>query len=856
MKPSLDKLYKFFRLEIERGYDNHAVMGGLERMLGRWEHEARADNLSEDLIQVVVSRIQDYPRLSPNSRAETLEGVWKRIQRSENLSESLPSPEIIKETPTEDELPVAPAQELETGTIDEGRSEEDGEKEPAQIQPEAEVKPSRPATSAKDVEPVALSAPVTVLQGVGPRYAQNLARLGLRTLRDLLYYFPRRYDDYTQLKPINRLGYGEEVTVIGTVQNITTRNIRGGKDQIVEAVLSDGTGALRINWFNQAWIARRLLQGAHIVISGKIEQYLGRLVMNNPEWEPLEQQQLSTNRIVPVYPLTAQITQRWLRRIMNQVVMYWAPRVQDPLPEAVLRSADLTDLSTALIQAHFPDTWDRLKAARQRLAFDEIFLLQLGVLRQKQNWQDQTARAFQADPQWIQAQVARLPYSLTDAQLRAIQDVQHDLASGHPMNRLLQGDVGSGKTIVAALAIALVTRPGAQAALMAPTSILAEQHYQNLLKYLACVGLERSADSTGEETLIAPPLRPEEIRLMIGSTPEVEKRQIRADLASNDVKLVIGTHALIEEPVKFPNLQLAVVDEQHRFGVEQRAALRSKGDNPHLLVMTATPIPRSLALTVYGDLDLSVMDEMPPGRQAVDTHVLLPRERERAYALIRSQIEQGRQAFIIYPLVEESEKSEAKAAVEEHSNLQSEFFPNLNLGLLHGRLRPDEKDEVMRRFRDGEYQILVSTSVVEVGVDVPNATVMLIEGANRFGLAQLHQFRGRVGRGAEKSYCLLIPDSPDAVENERLQVMAETNDGFVLAERDLEQRGPGQFLGTRQSGFSELKLANLTDVHLIEKARRQAQALFEKDTDLANPDNQLLKAAMERAWGNTTGDIS
>jgi ATP-dependent DNA helicase RecG len=856
MKPSLDKLYKFFRLEIERGYDNHAVMGGLERMLSRWENEARADNLPEDLIKVVVSRIQDYPRLSPNSRAETIEGVWKRIQRSENLSETLPSPELIREAPALEAQPVVVTHELEPGSMGEVQTQIEREEEPAQTPPTLEPKPARQATPPKDMEPAALNAPVTVLPGVGPRYAQNLARLGLRTLRDLLYYFPRRYDDYTQLKPINRLWYGEEVTVIGTVQNITTRHIRGGKDQIVEAILSDGTGALRLTWFNQAWISRRLLQGAHIVVSGKIEQYLGRLVMNNPEWEPLEQQQLSTNRIVPVYPLTAQITQRWLRRIMNQVVIYWAPRVQDPLPDEVLRSSELIDLSTALIQAHFPDSWDSLKAARQRLAFDEIFLLQLGVLRQKQTWQGQTASTFQADPQWIQAQVARLPYTLTEAQQRAIQDVQHDLASGHPMNRLLQGDVGSGKTIVAALAIALVTRQGAQAALMAPTSILAEQHYQNLLKYLATVGGGSPAELSGEETLPAPPLRPEEIRLMLGATPEVEKRQIRADLASGEVKLVIGTHALIEEPVKFPNLQLAVVDEQHRFGVEQRAALRSKGDNPHLLVMTATPIPRSLALTVYGDLDLSVMDEMPPGRQAVATYVLLPRERERAYSLIRSQIEQGRQAFIIYPLVEESENSEAKAAVEEHSNLQTEYFPTLNLGLLHGRMRPDEKDEVMRRFRDGEHQILVSTSVVEVGVDVPNATVMLIEGANRFGLAQLHQFRGRVGRGAEKSFCLLIPDSPDTAENERLLVMTETNDGFVLAERDLEQRGPGQFLGTRQSGFSELKLANLTDVHLIEKARRQAQALFEMDAGLTNPANQLLKAAMERAWGFTTGDIS
>jgi ATP-dependent DNA helicase RecG len=343
---------------------------------------------------------------------------------------------------------------------------------------------------------------------------------------------------------------------------------------------------------------------------------------------------------------------------------------------------------------------------------------------------------------------------------------------------------------------------------------------------------------------------------MIGATPEAEKRAIREGLADGSIKLVIGTHALIEDPVTFADLQLVVVDEQHRFGVEQRAMLRSKGSNPHLLVMTATPIPRSLALTVYGDLDLSLMDEMPPGRLPVETHVLTPMERERAYRLVCSQIEAGRQAFIIYPLVEESDQSESKAAVEEHARLQADVFPRFKLGLLHGRLHPDEKEAVMSRFHNGEYQILVSTSVVEVGVDVPNASVMLIEGANRFGLAQLHQFRGRVGRGGDQAYCLLIPETADATENERLQAMVETNDGFVLAERDLQQRGPGEFLGTRQSGYSELKLANLTDIYLIEKARRQAQILFEQDPDLQRPAQQLLVAALERFWGSGKGDIS
>lgn len=873
MKPSLQKIQKFFKLEAERGYDNHAVMGGLDRMLGIWEAEARDDNLPEELIQAVIDRVRDYSRLSPASRAETLEGLWRRIQRSEGLPESQLVPSS-HQTPAESEspdLPEKPGASLEEESEQTlGNVESDTAPDTLFEETAKPVLPTTltPAREARDTEPVALNASVTVLPGVGPRYAQTLARLGLRTLRDMLYYLPRRYDDYTQLKPINRLWYGEEVTVIGSVVSIHLRPLRSGQTQLVEAVVSDGTGALRIAWFNQPWIAKRLDSGAQIVLSGKIDQYLGRLVMNNPEWEPLEQQQLSTNRIVPVYSLTAQVTQRWLRRVMNQVVNYWAPRVQDPLPVELQRSAGLVRLSTALLQAHFPDSFDDLQSARQRLAFDEIFLLQLGVLRQKRGWQNRTARVFETEEGWLESQVERLPFPLTHAQQNALEDVRHDLACGRPMNRLLQGDVGSGKTVIAALGIAIIARQGAQAAVMTPTSILAEQHYRNLLFLLAGdvdpvennpqLGelLGEAVEQQSEEQINPPPLKPEELRLMIGATPEAEKRQIRDGLADGRIKLVIGTHALIEETVIFSDLQLVVVDEQHRFGVEQRAALRAKGANPHLMVMTATPIPRSLALTVYGDLDLSVMDEMPPGRQPVGTHVLLPRERERAYSLIRSQLEQGRQAFIIYPLVEESEHSEAKAAIEEYSNLQEEHFPKFNLGLLHGRMRPDEKDEVMTGFRDGEHQILVSTSVVEVGIDIPNATVMLIEGANRFGLSQLHQFRGRVGRGAEKSYCLLIPDTPDAAENERLQVMCETNDGFILAERDLEQRGPGQFIGTRQSGFSELKLANLTDIHLIEQARRHAQALFEQDPELNLLDHKSLAQAFDRFWSGTKGDIS
>lgn len=831
MKPSLQKLQKFFKLEAERGFDNRAVMGGLERILDSWEAEARADKLPESSIQAVCAHLRDYPNLDESARAETLQGLWKQLQTEVGELEPL-FPSVVETA----KVPKV----VEARQPEKAAPRPDQKPPTAPIRKDGETRESRPTE-----EVAALDAPLKTIPGVGARHAHTLGRLGLFTLRDLLYYFPRRYDDYTQLKPINRLWYGQVVTVIGAVQSVTTRQTRDGRMQVVEAIIHDGTGALRATWFNQPWVAKRLHSGAHVALSGKIDQYLGRLVINNPEWEFLEQQQLSTNRIVPVYPLTAQITQRWMRRLMNEVVTRWAPRVPDPLPESLRRSAGLIDLSTALIQIHFPDSAERLKAARHRLAFDEIFLLQLGMLGQKRAWQERTARAFSVSDEWLAAQIERLPFVLTNAQQRAIQEVRADLASGKPMNRLLQGDVGSGKTVVAAMAIAIVTSQGAQAAVMAPTSILAEQHEKNLRSILS-----RDRDETT-------PLRPEQIRLMIGATPEAEKREIRAGLASGEIKLVIGTHALIEEPVSFSDLELTIVDEQHRFGVEQRAALRSKGTNPHLLVMTATPIPRSLALTIYGDLDLTVMDEMPPGRQPVTTYVLTPLERERAYRLIRSQVEAGRQAFIIYPLIEESDKSEAKAAVDEYIRLQNEVFPGLKLGLLHGRMRPDEKEEAMAAFRAGATHILVSTSVVEVGVDIPNATVMLIEGANHFGLAQLHQFRGRVGRGGDQAYCLLIPDTSDAVENERLQVMTQTNDGFVLAEKDLEQRGPGEFLGTRQSGFStQIRLANLMDVRLIEKARHYAQSLFEQDPDLAQPEHRALQASLQRFWSANTGDIS
>lgn len=848
MQPSIEKLRKFFRLEAENKYGNTAVIGGLAKILDFWEAEARNEGVGEETIQLVASRLRDYHRLTPASRADTLKGVWKRIQGQIGESD-IPTPVYAPEGTQQPEssTPEPPPVIEERAP----RPQPSALRPAPPPPPHSEQAPRRPTPPARassypgaqtSQTPVALNAALTVLQGVGPKNASSLEKLGLFTLGDMLYFFPRRYDDYSQLKPIRQLVYGEVVTIIGQIQSVSNRPIRSGKMQLMEVVISDGTGALRISWFNQPWLANRFKEGMAIAVAGKVEQYLGRLVMNSPDWELVETEHLHTNRIVPIYSLTANITQKWLRGLMDQVVTYWAPRLTDPLPEHLRKSADVYELGRAIHQAHFPDSQEALKAARQRLAFDEVFYLQMGVLRQKRTVQQANARVFEASDEWLNDCVTELPFPLTGAQTRAIADIRDDLLGGHPMNRLVQGDVGSGKTVVAAMAAMMVTRGEAQAAIMAPTSILAEQHLKNFSNFLVREGI----------------LAEGQVRLLTGDTSNGERAEILSGLASGFVKVLVGTHALIEDPVIFQDLQLVIIDEQHRFGVEQRASLRAKGTNPHLLVMTATPIPRSLALTLYGDLDLSVMDEMPAGREPVSTHVLAPTERERAYSLIRSQIKAGHQAFIVYPLIEESEKlEELKAAVDDHERLSKEIFADKSLGLLHGKMKPDEKDRIMADFREKKYDILVSTTVIEVGVDVPNATVMLIEGANRFGLAQLHQLRGRVGRGGGESFCLLVPDKVDATENERLQAMVETNDGFRLAELDLKLRGPGQFIGTQQAGYaSTLKMTSLTDVALIEKARQHAQTMFEMDPDLSAPDHALLAEALNRFWSGGKGDVS
>ena len=800
MQSFINTLVGILSLEQKREYANSAVVGGFSRFTTFIENNGKSENIDAQDINSLVKLFQQYCDLPRESRKVLVDTslVW------------------LKSNPTDNRL-VLP-----------------------EVGPSLNIKEtiSAPASSPSKVIPLsqdkALFGEIKSIRGIGDRNSKYFTKLGIQTIYDLLRYYPRRYQDFSQLKTINRLEYGEELSVIGTIMHdLYTRSSKKGNLKITEAVLGDSTSTIKLTWFNQPYLSTQLGKGTSIVVSGKVDMYLGRLVMNSPDWEPLDSQQLHTNRIVPMYPLTAGLSHRVLRKIIYQNLPFWTNRIKEYLPKNALEAESLVEISEALNQIHFPETGTSLDNARKRFAFEEIFFLQLGVLMQKSAWNNRSAEKYSLSEEIVKESAARLPYKLTADQQIAINDILQDLQSGQPMNRLLQGDVGSGKTVVAKFAIQAVIQHNAQAAVMAPTSILAEQHYRILSDQL----INDGAIDSGE------------IALLIGSTPASERKDIHEKLANGILKVIVGTHALLEDPVEFSNLQLAVIDEQHRFGVHQRTVLQDKGHNPHLLVMTATPIPRSLALTVYGDLDVTTITEMPSGRQPVETRLIPPLMRNEAYKLIRDQISKGFQAFIVYPLVEtDDDDDDYRAAVNEYDRIQKEIFPDLKIGLMHGKLKPAEKDEIMLAFRSGEFDILVSTTVIEVGVDIPRATAVLIEGANRFGLAQLHQIRGRVGRNSDQSYCLLIPEDESAIENKRLAVMVSTNDGFKLAEFDLDQRGPGEFLGTRQSGYLGLRFSSITDINLIEKCRKYASTIYKNDATLSNPENQLLKEQLKIFW--------
>ncbi len=693
-----------------------------------------------------------------------------------------------------------------------------------------------------------VDSPVRVLQGVGDGQASRLQRLGVATIRDLLYFIPRRHVDYSVMKRIKDLTVGEMESVMGTVWEVNTARARRGLP-VTTATVADETGTIHAVWFNRPYLTKTLNTGKQLVLSGRVEENLGRPLFKSPDWELLEADDLThTGRLVPVYPLTEGLGQRGLRVLIKRTLNRWLSEVEDHLPLGVRQSQGLLDLQSAISQMHFPDSQQLLGRAQQRLAFDELLLIQLGVLSRKREWQkSQPGLEMVVDAKAVDAFVESLPFELTRAQQRVIGEILADMRGPMPMTRLLQGEVGSGKTAVAAIAMIVAWTNGFQCVLMAPTEILAEQHHKTIV---ALAGNFATEDAPSNGSVKRP-----RVRLLTGGTRRAEREGVYQQLALGEVDIVVGTHALIQEGVAFYRLGLVVVDEQHRFGVLQRTALRQKAHNPHVLVMTATPIPRTLALTLYGDLDISVIDELPPGRQEIKTYLLGREHRQRAYDFVRKQIQAGRQAFIVCPLIEESEKIEARAATVEYERLRNQVFPDLNLGLLHGRMRSQEKDGVLTDFRDRKLDVLVSTPVVEVGIDIPNATVMLIEGADRFGLAQLHQFRGRVGRGSERSYCLLLAESPSAEAEERLQVITQTQDGFRLAEEDLRLRGPGEFFGTKQSGLPDLKVAKLSDLAVLKQARDAALDLFARDPELRLPEHQLLAGRVAHFW-DAEGDLS
>lgn len=668
-----------------------------------------------------------------------------------------------------------------------------------------------------------LSAPVSDMRGVGPKMVETLAKLNIFTIQDLLYFLPRRYDDYTKLTPLGRLQPYQETTVIATVRRSELRITRGGrKDLTVE--FDDGTGTLSVTFFGQHYLVRTFQPAAQFVLHGQVGAYQGRPQMANPEWEQIDPENLRQVGIVPVYPLTEGLTAKSMRRMMRETVSYWAEKLPDYMPQSVLERAELADLSWTIRNLHFPEGHDHLHHAQNRWVFDQLLMLQMAILANRREWQSVPGTPLLVDDGFMDDfQSAVFPYPLTNAQRRAVDDIRRDVAKNLPMNRLLQGDVGAGKTAVALSAMAMAFANNKQSVLMAPTSILAEQHYRSLKRLLA-------------ET---PGPRQPVIALMTGAVSAADRKDVLAGIADGSIDMIVGTHAVIEENVEFHALALVVIDEQHRFGVQQRGLLRGKGNNPHVLVMTATPIPRTLALTLFADLDLSVLDEMPPGRTPIATRVVLPVERERMNRFVEEQLQKGRQAFIIHPLVEASETVEAASAVEAFERLSKVFFRH-RVGLLHGKMRPAEKDETMSAFSRGEIDVLVTTSVAEVGVDVPNASVIVIEGANRFGLAQLHQFRGRVGRGQHQSYCFLVPDQFTPESEKRLRVLVDTNDGFKLAEEDWKQRGAGDLVGTRQSGRNKLQLLEAMRPALVETAQREARTLFAEDPTLSLPEHRLL----------------
>ncbi|MEM6445810.1 MAG: ATP-dependent DNA helicase RecG [Cyanobacteria bacterium P01_D01_bin.123] len=676
-----------------------------------------------------------------------------------------------------------------------------------------------------------LDRPLQFLKGIGPKSAEKLAKLHLLTAEDALHYFPRDHVNYANRQVIARAEVGTTITIVGQVRSCTCFTSPRNKNlSIFTLKVRDDSGSMQLSRFfagrqfsNRGWQERTLRQyprGATIAASGLVKHSKYGITLDDPQIEVLADEtadirSLKIGKILPIYPLTEGIDANLVRKAV-QAALPAVVCLEDPMPEALRRSLDLLGLQQAIAGFHFPTDNDHLERARRRLVFDEFFYLQLGLLLRRQQYRQQSAevpRYAPRDGDLLQKFYDILPFPLTNAQRRVIDELLADMRATDPMNRLVQGDVGAGKTVVAVAALLAAIQSGWQTTLMAPTEVLAEQHYRKLVEWFGQLHVP--------------------VELLTGSTPTAKRREILRQLETGELSLLVGTHALIQPAVTFSQLGLVIIDEQHRFGVSQRAALQAKGDRPDVLTMTATPIPRTLTLSLHGDLDVSQIDELPPGRKPVHTSICYPRDRDRVYELVKRELAQGRQTYVVLPLVEESEKLDLKSATAERERLQDKVFPQFSVGLLHGRMSSADKDEVIQRFRDRQLDILVSTTVVEVGVDVPNASLMLIEHAERFGLSQLHQLRGRVGRGAAQSFCILMTQSKAENARQRLKVLEQSNDGFFIAEMDLRLRGPGEVLGTRQSGLPDFALASLIDDRdTLELARQTAEDIIARSPDL------------------------
>lgn len=693
-----------------------------------------------------------------------------------------------------------------------------------------------------------LQTPIQFIRGIGPKLAELLARKGIATVEDALYLLPHRYEDYRTVTPISRLQPGQKAIVCVVVDYAAPAKTKGGR-AIFEALVHDDSGSLQLKWFhsNQTFMKRVWQPGRKAILTGEVSRFGFQTEMHHPDvdWlsadedaaDAMRRDPLNFGRLVPVYPLTEGLHQKKVRKIMAEVVEQYADSLIDILPESLKQRHNLLPLPMAMRQVHGPVEGDPKQMngpefpPRRSLVFDELLFLELGLALRRQGITLEPGIPFSVNHTYTKPLLKLLPFSLTAAQRRVLSEIKADMMAPHPMLRLVQGDVGSGKTLVALMAALVAVENGYQVAIMAPTEILAEQHFLNIHRWCEEIGLSTV--------------------LLTSSATGKKRAAVLEKISSGDVQIVIGTHAVIQEKVEFARLGLGIVDEQHRFGVLQRGLLRRKGVNPDILVMTATPIPRTLAMTLFGDLAVSTIDELPPGRQPIETRVLFESRRSLAYDMVREDVGRGHQVYLICPLVEETEKSELKAATQ-HAEHLSAVFPELRIDILHGRLSPEEKEAVMARFKNRETDLLVATTVIEVGIDVPNATLMIIEHAERFGLSQLHQLRGRVGRGSGKSRCILMAGGQLSEDGERrLKVMAETGDGFRIAEEDLAIRGPGDFIGTRQAGIPDFRIADiLRDAPLLEEARNEAFELLRGDPDLSQPAHQPLREELLRRWGS------